>query len=89
MPAVMPPNGSFRSSTITHYESQTVYRLTRYINAVNTGYGGCGEAIHTHASTHILTHYDSRQLVKRKGDQTVKTGLGQFLVRQGVLTNTG
>lgn len=58
LPLVTPPNGCSRSSTITHYASQTVYRLTLDINSVNTGYGGCGEAthMHTHKSTHILTH---------------------------------
>lgn len=73
----MPQNGSSRRGTITYYESQTVYRLTRYISGVNTGYGGCGEATHTQSISERKT----------KGDQTVRTGLGQFLVRLGVLTS--
>lgn len=86
MPAVMPPNGSSRSGTITHYESQTVYRLTRYINAVNTGYGGCGEAIHTHKHKHAHTHTQS--ISERKGGSDCKNRPWAVFSQTGSLTNT-
>lgn len=71
----MPWNGSSWRGTITHYESQTVYRLTRHINTVYTGYGGCGE-IHTQKHAHTHTQLISeRKTIK---DLTVRTGLGLY-----------